>query len=220
VDIDLHISDYAKSVAYWGGVPVGLSRDAEVDAMLSRLDGLVIAGGADVDPGRYGAEPSEQLGRLEPDRDAWELALLEGARTRRIPVLAICRGLQILNVSCGGTLHQHVDLDEGSGHPNWQTDGRRRTHGLATAPDSIVRTLLGTDLQVNSMHHQTVDRVGEGLRVTATAPDGVVEALEHDTLPMVGVQWHPELLGGDPMFSWIVAEARRYGETSAKSTGR
>jgi putative glutamine amidotransferase len=208
--VDIHFTDYTASLAAAGAIPVTLTRDAPVEPLLDRLDGLVLSGGADVSPELYGATPDDMLGGTEPDRDAWEIALYRGAVARAMPVLAICRGMQLMNVFFGGTLRQHVGLDEGAGHPNWHTDGRARTHGLVTAPDSILRQLLGESLDVNSLHHQTVQDLAPGLRVAATAPDGVVEGVEHETLPMVGVQWHPEMLGNDPVFSWIVREAGQY----------
>ena len=108
---DLHFADYTRSIALAGGLPVELSRDADVDAVVARLDGLVLSGGADVEPARYGAVPEPGLGDVEPDRDAWELALFEAAQRRALPVLAICRGLQLVNVARGGTLVQDVPLD-------------------------------------------------------------------------------------------------------------
>ena len=153
---------------------------------LSGVDGLLLAGGTDVDPALYGAEG--EAGADEPDRvrDGLEGALLDEALERDLPVLGICRGLQFLNVHLGGTLRQHIE-----GHKRPKV---RDVHGIAIAPGSRLESILGErEYVVNSRHHQGADRVGTGLAVTATAPDGVVEALE---LPgrrfVLAVQWHPE----------------------------
>jgi putative glutamine amidotransferase len=205
---DLHFSDYPKSVAEAGGLPVELTRDADVDGVVERLDGLVLSGGADLDPAHYGAEPHSQLGQLERDRDEWEFALLAAARKRSLPVLAICRGLQLVNVAFGGTLHQHVEIDEGAGHPQWDVDGRTTTHEVEVVDGTITASLFPATWPVNSLHHQTVNQVGHGLVVSARATDGVVEGLETPEGDLLAVQWHPELLSKpDPTFVWLVREA-------------
>jgi putative glutamine amidotransferase len=207
---DLHFSDYPRSVAAAGGLPVELTRDADVEGMIEHLDGLVLSGGADLDPALYGQEPDENLQSLEPDRDEWEMELFAAARKRDIPVLAICRGFQLVNVAFGGTLVQHVELDEGSGHPQWDVDGRSVTHEVDVVPNTMVSTLLPPRWSVNSLHHQTVERLGEGLTASATAPDGVVEAFETPEGDLLGVQWHPELLlAPDPTFVWLVEQATK-----------
>lgn len=210
LEFDLHLSDYTKSIALAGGLPVQLTRDADVVALIGHLDGLVLSGGADVEPWRYGADPEDELGLVEPDRDEWELALYRAARQRGIPVLGICRGFQLINVAEGGTLDQHVELDEGSGHPQWDVDGRLATHAVSCVASSIIGELLGADnpVNVNSLHHQTLERVAEGLLPTATAPDGVVEAVQSVDGLVLAVQWHPELLSApDPTFCWLVDTA-------------
>lgn len=206
---DLHFTDYPRSVALAGGLPVELARDADVDDLVERLDGLVLSGGADVDPELYGAEPDVNLGTVERERDEWELALFEAARRRDLPILAICRGFQLLNVALGGTLNQHVDIDEGAGHPQWELDGRTRTHDVEVLAGTRTATVLEVGRwAVNSLHHQTVATVGEGLIVTAVASDGVVEGFETADGSILAVQWHPEMLGHpDPTFSWLVGEA-------------
>lgn len=205
---DLHFSDYPHSVALAGGLPVELTRDADVEGIVERIDGLILSGGADVDPSHYDAEPDENLGELERDRDVWEMALLRAARERGLPVLAICRGFQLVNVAFGGTLRQHVELDEGSGHPQWDVSGRTVTHQVHVVANTLASTLFTEVLGVNSLHHQTVERVGAGLVVSATAPDGVVEGLETPDGSLLAVQWHPELLKApDPAFQWVVKEA-------------
>jgi putative glutamine amidotransferase len=202
---DLHFSDYPRSVAVAGGLAVELTRDANVEGIIEHLDGLVLSGGADLDPALYGQEPEENLQSLEPDRDEWEMALLQAARDRDIPVLAICRGFQLVNVAFGGTLIQHVELDQGSGHPQWDVDGHTATHEVNVEPNTVAASLFPSSWSVNSLHHQTVENVGEGLTVSASAPDGVVEALETPEGNLLAVQWHPELMAApDPTFVWLV----------------
>ncbi len=208
VTFDLHFTDYPKSVAAAGGVPIELTRDADVDEVLDHLDGLVITGGADVEPSRYSADPHPELGPVEPDRDEWELALITGARARSIPVLAVCRGLQLVNVLYGGTLVQHVEVDEGAGHPAWEKPGHEPAHEVSTVAGTTASSIYPDNFGVNSLHHQTVDRLGEGLTVGAVAPDGVIESLESDDGGLFAVQWHPELMAKpDPSFRWLVAQA-------------
>jgi putative glutamine amidotransferase len=207
---DLHFSDYPTSVAEAGGLPVELARDADVDGVVERLDGVVLSGGADLDPAHYGAEAHSELGQLEQDRDEWEFALLSAARARHLPVLAICRGFQLVNVAFGGTLVQHVSIDEGAGHPQWDVDGRKATHEVRVVAGTLASTLLPANWPVNSLHHQTVAEVGRGLVISARATDGVVEGLETPDGDLLAVQWHPELLAKpDPTFRWLVGEAQR-----------
>ena len=208
---DLHFSDYPASVAAAGGIPVELTRDADAVELLARLDGLILSGGADVEPAQYGHERDEDLGSIEPDRDRWELELLREARRLEMPVLAICRGVQLANVFFGGTLNQHVELNEGSGHPQWDVDGRERTHQVNVVPGSLLSSIYPSSVGVNSLHHQTLAVLGNDLVVSATAPDGVVEALELPGHDLLGVQWHPELLDKpDPTFRWLVERSADY----------
>ena len=208
---DLHFADYPGSVAAAGGIPVELTRDADVVEVLARIDGLILSGGADVEPQHYGHDPHDNLGPTEPDRDEWEIALLREARRLEMPVLAICRGAQLANVFFGGTLTQHVELDEGSGHPQWDVDGRTATHEVRVVEGTLLSTLYPASVGVNSLHHQTLAVLGNDLVVSATAPDGVVEAVELPGHDLLGVQWHPELLEKpDPTFSWLVERSAGY----------
>lgn len=205
---DLHFADYGRSVALAGGLPVELTRDADVEGIVAHLDGLVLSGGADLEPAHYDATPHEELGETEPERDRWEFALYHAARAKGIPVLAICRGFQLVNVAHGGTLNQHVELDEGAGHPQWEVDGRETTHDVSCRATSLIARVVGGDLRVNSLHHQTLETLGEGLVVGATASDGVVEAFSTLDNAVLAVQWHPELLPApDPTFTWLVQTA-------------
>lgn len=187
-------------------VPPGTADDAvDVDVVLARLDGLVLAGGGDVDPACYGAGPHETIYAIRPERDRDELALVHAALERRLPTLAICRGAQVLNVALGGTLVTHLpDLVPGPDaggvlHRLEPAEVRGRAtptpHAVEVEPGARLADVLGADrVTPMSWHHQAVDRVGAGLRVVARAPDGVVEALELDDHPEVlAVQWHPEL---------------------------
>ena len=208
---DLHVADYATSVAKAGGLPVQLTRDADVEEMINRLDGLVLSGGADINPSRYGATPDEHLGAVEEERDAWEFALYAAARRRGIPVLGICRGFQLIKVAHGGTLRQHIDISEGAGHPQWDVDGRLATHVVRCVPGTTAADLYGADVDVavNSLHHQVIDDLAGDLMSNAVASDGIVEALSTEDYRTFAVQWHPELLHApDPAFQWLVSQTR------------
>ena len=203
--INMYFADYARGVIEAGGLPVHVPMDVDPVALASRLDGLLITGGTDVDPARYGAEPHPELLQVEPDRDEIEFALLDSAIEKDVPVLGICRGLQVINIFDGGSVHQHVP-------PHWQKDKPPESieHGVEFKDGSVLQRLYGPSLQVNTIHHQTVDRPGTHLTVTAIADDGEVEGLEHDGAPVVAVQWHPEMMTGrpdDPIFGWLVDEA-------------
>lgn len=210
LDVDLHFADYGRSVNLAGGVPVELTRDAGVDDVLDVVDGLILSGGADVDPAHYGEAPSPDLGVTEPDRDEWEIALYQGARKRGIPVLGICRGFQIINVIEGGSLNQHVELESGAGHPQWDVDGHATTHTVEVIGGEVTSKVLSGTVPVNSLHHQTVKELASSLIATARAEDGVIEGFESTDGSVLGVQWHPELLHApDPTFSWVVAAASK-----------
>jgi putative glutamine amidotransferase len=214
-EVDLHLSEYPKGIAAVGGLPVQLTRDADPADMVSRLDGLVMTGGADPDPALYGEHPDPQLGDVERARDEWELALIRAALDRRLPMLCVCRGAQLLNIALGGTLVQH--LDEAGGHALWDTSRTDRCHTVRVAAGSTLAGLYGTDVATNSLHHQAVDRPGSGVIVTGRAEDGVVEGFELDGRPEVlAVQWHPEMLAEqpDPAFTWLVDHARRFAAST------
>jgi putative glutamine amidotransferase len=169
-------------------------RDA--DAMLEGTCGLVLTGGEDVGPSHYGIAPHPMLGEVHAERDAFELALVAAARARRLPTLAICRGIQVANVALGGTLVQDLPSEWPKVLPHdgdWPRD--RRVHEVSVVAGSRLARALGADaLHVNSFHHQAVALLGEGVTAVAHAPDGVIEGVEwqDDDWWMVGVQWHPE----------------------------
>ena len=211
LSIDLHFSDYPESIAEAGGVPVELTRSADVVSIIARLDGLVLSGGADIEPSQYGHDPDANMGETEPDRDEWEFALLREARRIELPVLGICRGAQLVNVFYGGTLNQHVELDDGAGHPRFDVDGSTHTHDVNVVAGTTLASLVARTIGVNSLHHQTLGVIGTDLIVSANASDGVVEAVELPGRDLLAVQWHPELLAKpDPTFQWLVKRATNY----------
>lgn len=205
VDVDLYFSDYSKAIIAAGGIPVHLPLDLAVVPAVDRLDGLLLTGGADIDPGQYGHAAAVDADTPEPARDEFELAVLNRAMERELPALGICRGVQLMNVACGGTLHQHLPE-----HAKFDRPIDELSHTVQIEQPSVLHELYGSERQVNSLHHQAVDTVGEGLRVSANADDGTIEALEHQTLPMIAVQWHPEMMTtakSDPIFAWLVGQA-------------
>jgi putative glutamine amidotransferase len=211
--VETFFADYAAAVAAAGGLPVLLSMAADPAAVAARIDGLVLSGGADVDPRRYGRTPGPHGTPVEPQRDAFELAVLDAAWERGIPVLGICRGAQLINVSRGGTLVAHLAPDTGEAHSFLGYPRHHRVHAVDLTAGSITHAVYGERIVVNSLHHQAVDALGSDLRITGRAPDGVVEAIEAVDAPVVGVQWHPEMLTAtDPIFGWLVERARRAPE--------
>ncbi len=208
-EVDLHFVDYSRAVALAGGLPVGLSRDAPVEAVIARVDGLVLSGGADVDPARYGREREPGCGSVEEERDAWELAIVAAAMVAGVPVFGVCRGIQVLDVAFGGTLVQDLASDTGDGHPRFDAARDVLVHAVKFDPGSLAAAVYGTTRQVNSIHHQAVDEVGRGLVASGHSPDGTVEALEMPGSPVLAVQWHPEMTEPqpDPGFLWLVARA-------------
>ncbi|WP_179272626.1 gamma-glutamyl-gamma-aminobutyrate hydrolase family protein [Streptomyces sp. XY006] len=217
------VSTYLESGARWGvweleaallpvGYPRLVQRAGGLAAMLppddpqqaagavARLDGLVIAGGPDVEPVRYGAEREPRTGPPAPERDAWELALIDAALAAGVPLLGICRGMQLLNVALGGTLVQHLD-----GHA--EVVGVFGGHPVKPVPGTLYAGIVPEETSVPTYHHQAVDRLGEGLVPSAYAADGTVEALELPTPGWVlGVQWHPEM-GDDVRVMRALVEA-------------
>ncbi len=202
LDIDMYLADYSRGVIDAGGVPIHIPMDLDIKLLLPHLHGILLPGGADVHPSRYGHEPEGSV--YESDRDELELVLLQGALNRDMPVLGVCRGLQILNVAAGGTLHQ--DVPE---HSRYDIPVVDHVHDVSISTGSRLAEIYGNSLGVNTLHHQTVDEVGSDLTVTATAPDGTVEGLEMVGRDVIAVQWHPEMLEGiDPVFAWLVERAR------------
>ncbi len=187
---------YMRAIELAGGVPVVLPplEAGAVTTLLTRLDGVCLSGGPDLDPAGYGARAHEALGPIEPALDRFELELARAADAAGMPLLGVCRGAQALNVARGGTLHQHID-----GHRQAEL-ATLPTHSVRIAGSSrAARVLGGHAAEVNSFHHQAVDALGKGLIATAWAPDGTIEALEDPAHPfLLGVQWHAETLLDDP----------------------
>jgi anthranilate synthase component 2/putative glutamine amidotransferase len=198
---------YADAVADAGGEPVLLPTGAVSAEVTGRLDGLVLAGGADVDPARYGREAGPHTTGTRPGRDAAEFALLQAALDRDLPLLAICRGMQLLNVLLGGTLLQHVpDVPDTRLHQLGL--GLFAEGEVSTAPGSAVHRILGPEVTVDCHHHQALDRVAAGVTASAWADDGLVEAVEVPGRRFcLGVQWHPEAGDDRRLFAALAAAA-------------
>lgn len=214
-------STYLHAVQQAGGVPVPLPPQlsaASLQRLGAELDGLLLTGGGDMDPALWGEAPHPKLYDVAPSRDTLETSALHLALGRSLPVLAVCRGLQVLNVALGGTLYQDVATEPGTQLPHSQKEPRDQpTHKVKVASGSRLAETLGADeLEVNSMHHQAIHRLGRGLTAVAWAPDQLVEGAEWDDPArfVLGVQWHPEELVGhsEParrLFSALVAAARK-----------
>ena len=210
---------YVSAVIRAGGIPVLLPPSPVAPAaVLGALSGLVVTGGPDVDPALYGAEPHDQTDRPRPDRDAWESGLCRAALEMDLPLLAICRGLQVLNVAQGGTLHQH--LPEVTGSEAHRSVRGSMTHNRVRASSgTALSALLGPTASVSCHHHQAIDRLGSGMRATAFAADGTIEGIEVDQCRFaLGVQWHPETDDtGDRLFQALVDAALAYREDRSRS---
>lgn len=211
-DLPAHLlpARYAEGIQQAGGAAVLLPPGPAdtVPAVLAGVHGLLISGGVDVDPAHYGAPRAEATQAPRPDRDAWELALVTGALAIDLPVLAVCRGMQVLNVALGGDLVQDLPGAIGSDahRPMVGIHGR---HVVATAASSRLAAVLGERAEVATYHHQAVGRLGTDLTATAWADDGVVEAVELAGRSWVlGVQWHPEVSDGAALFGAFVDACR------------
>ncbi len=204
---------YLEQVTAAGGVPVLLPPVPGVAAAVSRLDGLILTGGGDIDPGRYGEPCDPRTTRVSEPRDAAELDLLDAALGAGLPVLGVCRGMQLLNVARGGTLRQHLPEEAGHG----PLPGAFGSHPVRVAPGTRLAAILGANgagVDVPTAHHQAVGTLGDGLVATAWAPDGVIEAVE---LPgalgtagdrfVLAVQWHPEASTDRRLIAALVAAA-------------
>jgi putative glutamine amidotransferase len=206
---DLLPATYARAVEAAGALPVLLppADPALVPAALRGLDGLVLAGGADVDPARYAADRHVRTGEARPDRDGWEIALAEAALDRQLPLLGICRGMQVLNVALGGDLVQHLPDVVGT-DDHCPTPGAHGRHHVRLTPESRLARAIGSSVEVATYHHQAVDRLGRGLVAVGWADDGTVEAVElPDARWAAGVQWHPEAHAGETLFAAFSAAA-------------
>src|SRR5256885_3065323 len=201
-------TDYVRSVELAGGRPLlAPPSEGDLEETLDVLDAVVFSGGSDLDPATYGQERHPETNGVIEARDRAELALLEAALARDMPVLAVCRGSQVLNVALGGDLVQHLPEVIGD-EKHLQQPGEFSEHGVALEPETKLGELLGEHAPVKSHHHQGFGRIGEGLRVAAHAEDGTIEAVEAtDRRFAFGVLWHPEAGEDQKLFSELVPEA-------------
>lgn len=190
---------YVRSLEGAGLVPLvvpPLGDTAAVERALDVADGLLLTGGEDVDPAAYGEHPHPALGDTNPERDATEIALMRAAQARKLPTLAICRGIQVANVALGGTLIQDIPSQRPDAGPHTHDDARAsRVHEVhVDAGTRLASVMNASTISVNSIHHQSINRIADALKISATAPDGIVEGAESvdESWWMLAVQWHPE----------------------------
>jgi putative glutamine amidotransferase len=194
---------YAKSVELAGGLPFLLPYRSDLSLIpefVDALDGILFSGGNDLDPSLYGETYHPKAEPIDPDRQRFELALLEEVERRRMPALGICLGSQLMNVYRGGSLLQFLpEVGRQGPLEHRKVDGVVPRHGVQLQPESLVAKVLGKrEVDANSSHKQSIKQVGRGLRIIGTAPDGVIEGIEDPTLPLfLGVQWHPERLSAE-----------------------
>lgn len=202
VDSDSHWISYTPKnfvdgIKKAGGLALILPISSPDDAKdyVDRIDKLLLAGGQDICPEFYQQHPHQKLGATDRNRDVFELALIKEAQAQQKPIFGVCRGMQLLNVAFGGTLHQDLSLHpaETIKHVQVPTPFHMPTHDVAVAKDSLLTEIVGECYHVNSFHHQTIDRVADEFTVIATAPDGVIEGIHSKHQKIFGVQWHPEL---------------------------
>ena len=201
---------YVDAVIRGGHTPLIIPDCPDAEKWLRKADILLLIGGDDIEPQRYGEEMLPECGPTEPERDRFEYALLEAAVRRGMPIFGICRGMQMINVYFGGTLYQDIpsQVDTVIKHRRTETMTEIPFHGIRIAPGTRLRDVLGIDsVDVNSSHHQAVKDLAPGFRVSAVASDGIIEAIESETLPVAGVQFHPERLavGTDTLFTRLFA---------------
>ena len=212
---------YAASVEKAGGMPVILPyrlADDLLPELLGRLDGILFSGGDDLDPALFGQEPHPKSERIDLNRQAFELKLLKRVEATRLPLLGVCLGCQIINVHRGGSLHQWLgDIDRPDYLEHRRLDDWGRRHAVHIRPGTLLAERIGkSQLQINTSHKQAINQLGTGLTVSATAPDGIVEAVEDRSLPLfLGVQWHPERLAGEDddelkLFKLLIEKSTQY----------
>jgi putative glutamine amidotransferase len=210
LDAALVPASYVRAVERAGGVPLLVPPGAALAETLDRVDGLIFSGGSDLDPELYGEEAHEETLGVVRERDEFELRLMQAALERDVPLLAICRGSQVLNVALGGGIEQHVP-DRVHANTHKQTPGVFAEHDVALVPETRLASILGDRHDVKSHHHQGYGALGAGLREAARAPDGTVEALEDPSRRFtVGVLWHPEESADLALFQALVEQATAY----------
>lgn len=203
---------YVEGVVRAGAIPLMVpllkGQPSVYEAMLDTLDGLILTGGEDPAPHLYGEEPMQKLGEVDYDRDLAELDLIRLAVERKKPILGICRGVQILNVACGGTLIQDIPSQVPGAFQHAQKGSRQYgAHKVKLSPGFVADALGVTEILVNTFHHQAVKDVAPGFKVTAVSADGVIEAIESEDGLHIGVQWHPERMWGQDATMLKIAEA-------------
>ncbi len=211
--------EYSNSLLRVGAVPLVLpltTDEAAIASMLSRVDGLVLPGGLDMDAGFFNQEMHPACNASDPDLDTFQISLVKLAVAGRMPVLGICRGAQVINVVLGGSLIQDIPsmVPESSLRHMQKGLSYDTDHEVRFAEGSRFHRLFGPSIRINSRHHQSIDTPGDGVRITAWATDGVVEGAQHESLPMDLVQWHPELLmqNGDvmlPLFEHFIDTCKK-----------
>lgn len=213
MDAALVPADYVRAVVAAGGAPLLVPPGAPVAETVEVVDGLVFSGGSDLDPALYGAEAHAETVGFIRERDDFELELMREALERDVPMLAICRGSQVLNVALGGDLEQHVPDRVGS-ELHREVPGIFSEHDVDVLPGTRLGSILGERHDVKSHHHQGFGRLGTGLQEAARAPDGTLEALEDPSRRFtLGVLWHPEAGEDRALFEALVAEAKSFAQT-------
>ena len=206
---------YVEAVLRAGGVPMMLSGQCPdcAERWLDVVDAVVLIGGGDINPAEFGSAGHETIYNLSAERDAMELALMRALLARPKPVLAICRGMQILNTVLGGTLHVHLPDVVGESVLHRAPPRDPISHGIQVAADSELAKVIGEQVNTASWHHQAIHQLGKGLKAVAWAPDGVIEAVELEgRQDLLAVQWHPEITaaaddGQQRMFDWLIKQA-------------
>jgi putative glutamine amidotransferase len=207
IDAALVPAAYVRSVVRAGGAPLLVPPGASAEETLDAVDGLIFSGGSDLDPELYGVEAHPETNGVVRERDDFELELMRAALARDVPLLAICRGSQVLNVAAGGTLEQHLPDRVGT-DAHKETPGVFADHGVEVVPSTLLARILGDRSEVKSHHHQGYGELGRGLQEAARAPDGTTEALEDPSKRFaLGVLWHPEEGEDMKLFEALVAEA-------------
>ncbi|MGM0548821.1 MAG: gamma-glutamyl-gamma-aminobutyrate hydrolase family protein [Bacillota bacterium] len=206
VEFSLVTQDYSEALSMAGAIPLVMpylesrkNDDQYIKEFLKEADGVILPGGSDIDPALYNSYPQKNLGNISPERDRWELKILQLALEMEKPILGICRGFQLININYGGSLKVDVCGNSSESkipHMALMVPKDYKTHQLEIKANTrLAQVFAGEQVAVNSYHHQAVDKVGKGLTVSAVAPDGFVEALEDPNYPyLVGVQWHPEMM--------------------------
>lgn len=185
-------SNYLSALSVAGAVPV-MAGETDFEALMERADGILFTGGEDVDPRIFGEEKVSDTVNVVSARDSLELKMFAAAKEKKIPMIGICRGIQLINVALGGSLWQDIP----SQCPESVAHSAGAKHTVTTEENSVFRSLFGAEFSTNSYHHQSIKVPGEGLRVTARAADGIIEAVEHESLPLWATQWHPERMCAD-----------------------